>query len=63
VGVQPLRTILPLTRLRIMITRVAIPLLLLPLLLLALPVVYAWAWVQEAISERTAPSLPPSIHS
>jgi hypothetical protein len=45
-----------------MITRVAIPLLLLPLLLLALPVVYAWAWVQEVISERTAPSLPPSIH-
>jgi hypothetical protein len=45
-----------------MITRVAIPMLLLPLLLLALPVVYAWAWVQEAISERTTPSLPPSIH-
>jgi hypothetical protein len=46
-----------------MITRVAIPLLLLPLLLVALPVVYAWAWVQEAISDRTtAPSLPPSIH-
>jgi hypothetical protein len=45
-----------------MITRVAIPLLLLPLLLLALPVVYAWAWMQEAIGERAAPSLPPSIH-
>jgi hypothetical protein len=38
-----------------LITRVAIPLLLLPLLALALPLMFAWAWVQEAISERAPP--------
>jgi hypothetical protein len=38
-----------------MITRVAIPLLLLPLIALALPLVFAWAWVHEAISERALP--------
>jgi hypothetical protein len=35
-----------------MMIRVAIPLLLLPLLALALPLMFALAWVQEAISER-----------
>lgn len=43
-----------------MITRVAIPLLLLPLLALALPLMFAWAWVREVISERT-PSDQPSM--
>jgi hypothetical protein len=37
-----------------MILRIAVPLLLLPLLALALPLVFAVAWVQEAISERAA---------
>ena len=40
---------------RTLITRVAIPLLLLPLLALALPLMFAWAWVQEVISERAPP--------
>jgi len=35
------------------ITRVAIPLLLLPLLALGLPLLFALAWIQEAISERS----------
>jgi hypothetical protein len=35
------------------ITRVAIPLLLLPLLALGLPLMFGWAWIQEAISERS----------
>jgi hypothetical protein len=35
-----------------MITRVAIPLLLLPLLALTLPLLFALAWVHEAISDR-----------
>jgi len=35
-----------------MITRVAIPLLLLPLLMLGLPLLFAWAWMQELLSER-----------
>ena len=39
-----------------MITRVAIPLLLLPLLMLGLPLLFAWAWMQEALSERDAAS-------
>jgi len=43
-----------------MITRIAIPLLLLPLLALALPLMFAWAWVQELISERM-PSEHPSM--
>jgi hypothetical protein len=42
-----------------MITRVAIPLLLLPLLALALPLMFALAWIQEAISERAPPTRPP----
>jgi hypothetical protein len=45
-----------------MVTRIVIPLLLLPLLALALPLMFTWAWVQEAISER-APAEPPSIGS
>jgi hypothetical protein len=40
------------------LTRVAIPLLLLPLLALAVPLMFAWAWVQEAISERAPPDHP-----
>jgi hypothetical protein len=35
-----------------MITRVAMPLLLLPLLMLGLPLLLAWAWTREALSER-----------
>jgi hypothetical protein len=38
------------------ITRVAIPLLLLPLVALGLPLMFALAWIQEAISERGPPS-------
>ena len=38
-----------------MITRVAIPLLLLPLLVLTLPLMFALAWLQEAISDRATP--------
>jgi HAMP domain-containing protein len=41
-----------------MLTRVAIPLLLLPLLALGLPLMFVWAWVQEAISERAPPDHP-----
>jgi hypothetical protein len=41
-----------------MISRVAIPLLLLPLLALALPLMFAWAWIQEAIVERSPLSRP-----
>ncbi|HEY3732133.1 MAG TPA: hypothetical protein VGL28_12815 [Steroidobacteraceae bacterium] len=36
-----------------MITRVAIPLLLLPLLALLLPVMFALAWIREAIGDRS----------
>jgi hypothetical protein len=35
-----------------MITRVAIPLLLLPVLVLALPLMFALAWLQEALLDR-----------
>jgi hypothetical protein len=42
-----------------MITRVAIPLLLLPLLALALPLMFALAWVQEAVGERVPPTRRP----
>jgi hypothetical protein len=52
---------LPLHEVPAMITRVAIPLLLLPLLALALPLVFALAWIQEAISERVPRSQPPLI--
>ena len=41
-----------------MITRVAIPLLLLPLLALALPLMFALAWVQEAIGDLASPRRP-----
>ena len=41
-----------------MIRRVAIPLLLLPLLALGLPLMFALAWIQEAISERSPLSQP-----
>jgi hypothetical protein len=44
-----------------MINRIAIPLLLLPLLALALPLMFAWAWVQEAISDRAPPGQPSSM--
>jgi hypothetical protein len=40
------------------IRRVAIPLLLLPLLALGLPLMFALAWIQEAISERSPLSQP-----
>ncbi|MGH8230193.1 MAG: hypothetical protein ACRESY_00080 [Steroidobacteraceae bacterium] len=36
-----------------MITRVALPLLLLPLLALLLPMMFALAWLREAISDRS----------
>ena len=42
-----------------MITRVAIPLL--PLLALLLPLMFAWAWIQEAISDQAPPPRPPLI--
>lgn len=41
-----------------MIARVAIPLLLLPLLALMLPLMFALAWVQEAVSERATGEQP-----
>jgi hypothetical protein len=59
VSVQQRRYTLRLNEVPTMITRVAIPLLLLPLLALALPLMFAWAWVREVISERT-PSDQPS---
>jgi hypothetical protein len=40
-----------------MITRVAIPLLLLPVLVLTLPLMFALAWLQEAMLDR-APARP-----
>jgi hypothetical protein len=36
-----------------MITRVAIPLLLLPLLALLLPMMFALAWLREAMGDRS----------
>ncbi|MFI4865541.1 MAG: hypothetical protein ACHQDB_00370 [Steroidobacterales bacterium] len=35
-----------------MIIRIALRLMLLPLLVLALPAMFAWAWMNEALGER-----------
>lgn len=42
-----------------MTTRIAIPLLLLPVLALVLPLLFAVAWIQEAVSDRAPRGGPP----
>jgi hypothetical protein len=60
VCVQRQRNTLPWHEVPAIITRVAIPLLL-PLLALVLPLMFAWAWIQEAISDRAPPPKLPLI--
>jgi hypothetical protein len=43
------------------IPQIAIRLLLLPLLALVLPLMFAWAWMKEATSERARRSRSPMI--
>ena len=43
------------------IPQIAIRLLLLPLLALVLPLMFAWAWMKEATSERARRSRSPTI--
>ncbi len=43
------------------IARLAMRLLLLPLLALILPLMFAWAWMKEATSERSPRSRSPLI--
>jgi hypothetical protein len=44
-----------------MIMRIVIPLLLLPLVVLAFPLLFALAWLREAVSDRAAARSPSQL--